>query len=97
MVNHTATNADSYISYYDYGGTLMNPTTTRINYLGVVYNITGGWGLSYIGLNKEIFANALSFKTGTGIAWGYGYSEGEETAAIDWTHIDSVSLSFTTH
>lgn len=81
------------IAYYNYSlGTIRNTETADLNYTGMRFNETGMWTATYVDISKSAFVNALSYKTGLGVAFGYGYAEGSETAEIDWSNIDSMFI-----
>lgn len=81
------------IAYYNYSlGTIRNTETADLNYTGMRFNETGMWTATYVDISKSAFVNALSYKTGSGVAFGYGYAEGSETAEIDWSNIDSMFI-----
>ena len=81
------------IAYYNYSlGTIRNTETADLNYTGMRFNETGMWTATYVDISKSAFVNALSYKTGLGVAFGYGYAEGSETAEIDWSNIDSIFI-----
>lgn len=85
------------VTYYNYSmgkirDTRANGQDTDLNYIGVRFNDTGTWGASYVDISKEAFVNALSYKMNNGVAFGYGYAEGSETAVIEWGNIDSMFI-----
>ena len=85
------------VTYYNYSmgkirDTRANGQDTDLNYIGVRFNDTGTWGASYVDISKEAFVNALSYKMNNGVAFGYGYAEGSETAVIEWDNIDSMFI-----
>lgn len=85
------------VTYYNYSmgkirDTKANGPDTDLNYIGVRFNDTGTWGASYVDISKEAFVNALSYKMNNGVAFGYGYAEGSETAVIEWGNIDSMFI-----
>ena len=81
------------ITYYNYSLVkIRNTETADLNYTGMRFNETGMWKATYVDISKSAFVNALSYKTGEGVAFGYGYSEGSETAEIDWNNIDSMFI-----
>lgn len=95
LVDHTRAGAYTGISFLNYNSEPIRDTVAEdLNYLGVRFNNTSNWGASYVCLSKSTFSNALSFTTSNGTAWGYGYSEGETGAKIDWTDIDSVFIEY---
>lgn len=84
--------ADS-VTYYNYSLAKIRKTESQdLNYTGLRFNETGMWTATYVDISKSAFVNALSYKTGAGVAFGYGYSEGSETAEIDWNNIDSMFI-----
>ena len=85
------------VTYYNYSmgkirDTRANGQDTDLNYIGVRFNDTGNWGASYVDISKEAFVNALSYKMSNGVAFGHGYSNGDENAVIDWSNIDSMFI-----
>lgn len=82
------------IAYYNYSlGTIRNTETADLNYIGMRFNETGKWTATYVDISKSAFVNALSYKTGSGVAFGYGYAdEGSENDEIDWNNIDSMFI-----
>ncbi len=85
------------VTYYNYSmgkirDTRANGQDTDLNYIGVRFNDTATWGASYVDISKEAFVNALSYKMNNGVAFGYGYAEGSETAVIEWGNIDSMFI-----
>ena len=85
------------VTYYNYSmgkirDTRANGQDTDLNYIGMRFNDTGTWGASYVDISKEAFVNALSYKMNNGVAFGYGYAEGSETAVIEWGNIDSMFI-----
>ena len=85
------------VTYYNYSmgkirDTRANGQDTDLNYIGVRFNDTVTWGASYVDISKEAFVNALSYKMNNGVAFGYGYAEGSETAVIEWGNIDSMFI-----
>ena len=84
--------ADS-VTYYNYSLAKIRKTESQdLNYTGLRFNETRTWTATYVDISKSAFVNALSYKTGAGVAFGYGYSEGSETAEIDWNNIDSMFI-----
>lgn len=85
------------VTYYNYSMGKIRDTRakgqdTDLNYIGVRFNDTGNWGASYVDISKEAFVNALSYKMSNGVAFGHGYSNGDENAVIDWSNIDSMFI-----
>lgn len=88
------------VTYYNYSmgkirDTRANGQDTDLNYIGVRFNEAGNWGASYVDISKEAFVNALSYKTGEtsgSVPFGYGYSDGDENAVIEWGNIDSMFI-----
>lgn len=85
------------VTYYNYSmgkirDTRANGQDTDLNYIGVRFNDTGNWGASYVDISKKAFVNALSYKMSNGVAFGHGYSNGDENAVIDWSNIDSMFI-----
>lgn len=81
------------ITYYNYSLVkIRNTETADLNYTGMRFNETGMWTATYVDISKSAFVNALSYKTGEGVAFGYGYSEGSENDEIDWNNIDSMFI-----
>ena len=81
------------IAYYDYSLSPIRDTVAEdLLYTGMRFNETGKWTATYVDISKTAFVNALSYKTGKGVAFGYGYSNGDENAVIDWSNIDSMFI-----
>ena len=81
------------VTYYNYSmGKIRATVNDDLNFTGLRFNNEGNWGASYVDISKEAFVNALSYKMSNGVAFGYGYSNGDENAVIDWSNIDSMFI-----
>lgn len=81
------------VTYYNYSmGKIRATVNDDLNFTGLRFNNANNWGASYVDISKEAFVNALSYKMNNGVAFGYGYSNGEENAVIEWGNIDSMFI-----
>ncbi len=81
------------VTYYNYSmGKIRATVNDDLNFTGLRFNNEGNWGASYVDISKEAFVNALSYKMSNGVAFGHGYSNGDENAVIDWSNIDSMFI-----
>lgn len=81
------------VTYYNYSmGKIRATVNDDLNFTGLRFNNANDWGASYVDISKEAFVNALSYKMNNGVAFGYGYSNGDENAVIDWSNIDSMFI-----
>ena len=81
------------VTYYNYSmGKIRATVNDDLNFTGLRFNNANNWGASYVDIAKEAFVNALSYKMNNGVAFGYGYSNGEENAVIEWGNIDSMFI-----
>lgn len=81
------------VTYYNYSmGKIRATVNDDLNFTGLRFNNANNWGASYVDISKEAFVNALSYKMSNGVAFGHGYSNGDENAVIDWSNIDSMFI-----
>lgn len=81
------------VTYYNYSmGKIRATVNDDLNFTGLRFNNANNWGASYVDISKEAFVNALSYKMNNGVAFGYGYSNGDENAVIEWSNIDSMFI-----
>ena len=81
------------VTYYNYSmGKIRATVNDDLNFTGLRFNNANDWGASYVDISKEAFVNALSYKMNNGVAFGYGYSNGDENAVIEWSNIDSMFI-----
>lgn len=81
------------VTYYNYSmGKIRATVNDDLNFTGLRFNNANNWGASYVDISKEAFVNALSYKMSNGVEFGYGYSNGDENAVIDWSNIDSMFI-----